>query len=142
MWILLPLAFLLAVFALWAGLTSGPAPRLATARVLPVIRSVLGITLIGFFFGCVIGFASAKRTQERAAHAILRDARQRLAEKPAEPEVWKAKIAAAERDVQVLDRTPPPFDEVLSPLIRTTSLAFVLSALGAGVVLFRKRLDP
>lgn len=142
MWILLPLALVLAGFALWAGLTSGPAPRLPRAEVVPVLRTLAGITLAGLAFGLLIGYASAKRTQERVAYATLRDARQRLAEKPRDPEIWKAKIASAEAELSALERTPPSLSLVLDPLSRAASLTLVLSAFGSGLVLFRKRLGP
>ena len=142
MWTLLPLALCLAASALWAGLTLGSAPRLTKAHVVPVMKALASVTLVGLAFGLLIGFASAKRAQEHGAYATLRDARQRLTEKPREPALWEAKIAKAETDLKSLESTAPPLEVLLDPLYRTTSLALALGSLGAGLALFRKRLEP
>ena len=138
MWYLLPLATLLAVLALALGQSTGTVPPLPRKALLPILLRIGQATVIAGGFGLFLGFAAAKQAQLARPAAVLREARQRLAEKPRDPALWQAKVAQAEQEIAA-PKGPLSPAVLLGPVFTLSSLILALSGIGGGLVVFRHR---
>ena len=140
--LILFLALLLSGLMLVLALTSGPAPRLASARLRPVLGAMVKALAVVVVLSGLIGFAEAMRQRDAPALATQREARLRLANSPNDPDRWKKQLAEGEARYAEVQSKGPDTGLIWDIASRVCGVGMVLIALGAAAVVFRKRLDP